>query len=131
MSRRLFAYLWAAPNTVLGLVAGLIMLCLGARVQVARGAMEFYGGLPGRALTMLPNRFCFGALTLGHVILGVSSDHLALLRAHEHVHVQQYEQWGVFFLPAYGFSSLWQVIRGRCGYRDNYFERQAYAIEKR
>jgi hypothetical protein len=45
------------------------------------------------------------------------------------VHVRQYEQWGMFFLPAYALSSVWQVIHGRGGYRNNYFERHAYAVE--
>ncbi|MDO8964417.1 MAG: hypothetical protein Q7W30_08015 [Coriobacteriia bacterium] len=46
---------------------------------------------------------------------------------HEHVHVRQYERWGPFFLPAYAISSLVQLARGGDPYRDNRFERQAYA----
>lgn len=68
-------------------------------------------------------------MTLGHVILGISQMELCALRAHEHVHVRQYEQWGLFFLPAYALSSVWQVAQGRSGYRNNFFEKQAYAVE--
>jgi len=131
MSRNPIAYLWAGPNTLLGVVAGGIMLCLGARAQWVSGVLEFHGGLIGRLLARLPSRYCIGALTLGHVILGMNDAHLDCLRSHEHVHVRQYEQWGVFFLPAYGVSSLWQILRGRCGYRDNFFERQAYGVDPR
>jgi hypothetical protein len=46
------------------------------------------------------------------------------LRKHEHVHVRQYERWGVLFIPAYVLSSLWQVLRGRSAYSANHFERQ-------
>jgi hypothetical protein len=66
---------------------------------------------------------------LGHVILGTCHKEIAALREHEYVHVRQYEQWGVFFLPAYALSSAWEVAHGRCGYRSNFFERQAYAVE--
>jgi hypothetical protein len=43
------------------------------------------------------------------------------------VHVRQYERWGPAFLPAYLLSSLLQLLRGRNPYRENHFERQAYA----
>lgn len=66
-------------------------------------------------------------MTLGHVILGQSREVLAAIRAHELVHVRQYERWGPLFLPAYGLCALWQCIRGRHGYWDNPFEREAYA----
>lgn len=126
---RLAAYAWASPNTMLGVAAGLAMLCLGGRVHLVAGVMEFHGGLVGRFITALPGPARFGAITLGHVVLAVGLAELSSLRAHEHVHVRQYERWGVFFLPAYVLSSAWQVVRGRRGYRDNFFERQAYAQE--
>lgn len=120
---RAAAYLWAAPNTLLGLAAGALMLAGGGRLHLVRGAAEFSGGLLGSLARR--QRFC--ALTLGHVILGTSARSLALARRHEHVHVRQYERWGPLFLPAYAASSAWQVLRGRRAYLDNAFERQAYA----
>jgi len=128
---RLAAYLWAAPNTVLGLVAGLLVLGFGGRVDVVRGVAEFHGGLLGRTLAGLPGPCRFGAMTLGHVVLGVDARQLAALRAHEHAHVCQYERWGALFLPAYAASSVWQFARGRGAHRDNHFERQARAAEAR
>jgi hypothetical protein len=68
-------------------------------------------------------------MTLGHVILAVDRSALNELRVHEHVHVRQYERWGPLFVPAYFLSSLLQLLRGRHPYRENHFERQAYAVD--
>jgi hypothetical protein len=126
---RVAAFLWAGPNTLLGIVAGLIVLFLGGRWHVHGGTLEVTGGFIGRLLTTLPSGG--GAMTLGHVVLGTSRDILLVVREHERVHVHQYERWGPFFLPAYAASSIWQILRGRRLYRDNWFERQAYAAVDR
>ena len=120
------AYAWAAPNTALGLVAGLAMLATGGQVKVLQGAFEFSGGLLPAGLARLPPQWRFSAITLGHVILGVNAQVLDLLRDHEQVHVAQYGRWGPFFIPAYLLCSAWQMCCGRCAYRDNYFEKQAF-----
>ncbi len=124
---KLIAYAWAAPNTLLGILLGLVMIVFGGRVHFMDGAAEFHGGWVGNFFATRPRPFCFGAITVGHVILGTCHNELNALRAHEHVHVRQYERWGVFFLPAYALSSLWEVSNGRNGYWNNCFERQAYA----
>ncbi len=103
------------------------MLATGGRVRVVQGTFEFCGGLLPAGLARLPQSCRFSAITLGHVILGVNSQCLDRLRAHEQVHVAQYGRWGPFFLPAYLLSSAWQLCCGRCPYRDNCFEKQAYA----
>ena len=135
MIKRALAYAWAAPCTALGLVAGLAMLATGGRVRILRRTFEFSGGLLPlglarlpQGLTWLPQGCRFSAITLGHVILGVNSPLLDTLRDHEQVHVAQYERWGPLFIPTYVLSSAWQMCRGRCAYRDNYFERQAHAL---
>lgn len=120
-------YLWAAPYTAVGVLAGLVAVLFGARWRVERGVLEFVGGRIGRALGRLPQALGFSAMTLGHVILAVDAPALRLLRRHEHVHVRQYERWGFLFVPAYLLSSLVQLLRGRDPYRENHFERQAYA----
>ena len=122
----LAAYAWASPNTLLGFLAGLAVLALGGRVRVVRGVAEFSGGL---LASWVAGAVRFNAITFGHVILGVSEAELAAARSHEHVHVRQYEAWGPFFLFAYAGSSLWQLLWGRRIYRDNFFERQAYAAD--
>jgi hypothetical protein len=95
-------------------------------MQVREGALEFGGGRLGRFMSRLPSPFCFSAITLGHVILGTDHATLAAVRAHEQVHVRQYERWGPLFGPAYLLSSGVQLVLGRRPYLDNRFEREAY-----
>jgi len=124
--RRLVAYAWASPNSLIGLAIGGVMLLLGARVGRLAGVVEFAGGMLGTLLGPTRISLPWRAITLGHVILAIDEASLAASRAHEHVHVRQYEQWGPFFLPAYLASSAWQLACGRRCYRDNWFERQAF-----
>jgi hypothetical protein len=65
-------------------------------------------------------------MTLGHIVVGLNTQALELTRSHERIHVRQCERWGPFFIPAYVAASIVQWIRGRRGYRDNPFEREAY-----
>jgi len=113
-------YLWAAPTTAVGLMAGGLALASGGRVQVERGALEFHGGF---ARWMLERRVVrASAMTLGHVILGRDLRCLESCRDHEQAHVRQVERWGGLFLPAYVFASFWAWSRGRHYYLDNWFE---------
>ena len=48
-----------------------------------------------------------------------------ITRAHERVHVRQYEWWGPLFVPAYLLAGLWALIHGGHPYFDNRFEREA------
>jgi hypothetical protein len=126
MVSRILRYVWAGPYTLLGLALGGVGVLFGAGVRRHQGVVEIFGGRIGKALTQL-RPWGFAAMTLGHVILAVDRSALVQLRQHEHVHVRQYERWGPFFLPAYFLSSLMQLARGRNPYRENHFERQAYA----
>ena len=125
---RLLRYGWAAPYTVLGLALGFVAVLCGGHWRTHRGVVEVFGGGMGRGISRLPPVLGFSAMTLGHVILAVDRSALSQLRAHEHVHVRQYERWGPLFVPAYLLSSLVQLLRGRNPYRENHFERQAYAV---
>jgi hypothetical protein len=131
MLLRYLRYAWAAPYTLLGAVLGLAALVFGASWRLDHGVLEFWGGHLGRLIARLPQPLAFSAMTLGHVILAVDSPALRQLRQHERVHVRQYERWGLLFLPAYVLSSVVQLLRGRNPYRENHFERQAYATAKR
>jgi len=124
---RLLAYAWAAPYSAAGLVFGALAMLFGARAHVRQGALEFGGGRLGSLLSRLPAPFGFSAITFGHVILGIDHAALATCRAHEQVHVRQYERWGPFFVPAYLLSSLAQLVQGRRPYLDNRFEREAWS----
>ena len=125
MTRSLLAYAWAGPNSLIGLVAGGAMVLLGGQARRVAGTLEVAGGFVGTLLGGKRIALPWRAITLGHVILGIDEAALEQSRAHEQVHVRQYEQWGPFFLPAYVASSLWQLACGRRCYRDNWFERQA------
>ncbi len=101
MTRKLLGYAWASPNSLIGLAIGGAMILLGARAQRVAGVLEVAGGLVGTLLGPKRIALPWRAMTLGHVILGIDEAALIQSRAHEHVHVRQYEQWGPFFLPAY------------------------------
>lgn len=118
---RFFRYLWASPNTLLGLIIGGLGLCTGGWVCRQQGVLEFYGGF-SKLWLYLSRAY---AMTLGHVILGRDQRCLDYCRRHEFVHVQQAEILGPFFIPAYLSASLWALLRGRHYYRDNWFERDA------
>jgi hypothetical protein len=67
----------------------------------------------------------FEAITLGHVILGRNHGTLARWRSHEHVHVRQYERWGLLFPALYVFASIVALLNGKRFYWDNVFELEA------
>lgn len=118
---RLVRYAWASPTTTLGLLAVALTLATGGRAQVRAGAVEVYGGFA----TWMARRIGFGAMTLGHVILGHDAWSLDWCRDHEQVHVRQAERWGIAFIPAYLAASLFAWSAGKHYYRDNWFERDA------
>ena len=125
MPLRLLAILWASPYTLLGLLIGMAGLCTGGRARIRGRTIEFHGG----GVQWLLQQFFFGewamAMTLGHVVLGLTDAALDVCHDHEMVHVRQYEIWGPFMGPAYLGCSLILWLVGRRPYRDNPFEREA------
>ncbi len=127
---RTLQYLWASPNSTLGLMLALLGVCTGGKLKRHRGIIEAHGGLVTWWLkNLVPLHGGAMAFTLGHVVLGQNPEALHATRAHERVHVRQYERWGPLFLPAYAVASLIAWKNGRCPYRDNAFEREAYAVD--
>lgn len=126
---RLLGMLWASPNSLIGLTVGVLGLCTGGRVRRQGPTLEFYGGAIRWLLLKTPIKA--GAMTLGHVIIGQHVEVLDRVRLHEWVHVRQYERWGPLFIPAYLLCSLWLQLRGKNFYRDNPFEVEAYASDRR
>jgi hypothetical protein len=124
---RFARYAWAAPATAVGLAAALFAFLLGAHARVVDGVVEVGGGRLAAWVARLPKALRFEAITLGHVVLGATHTALCELRAHERVHVRQYERWGLLFFPLYLGSSLVQCLRGRDPYLHNRFEREAFA----
>ena len=126
---RITMYLWSLPTTAIGLCIGMPALVSGGRMQWVDGVLEIHGGFVTHFLsewTLLEGGA--SAMTLGHVVLGRDPACLNWSREHERVHVRQCERWGPLFLPAYGIASLVVKLRGGDAYRDNPFEREAYAI---
>jgi hypothetical protein len=122
---RLLRYLWAGPTTLIGLVLAIASLRRG-RVAIVDGVIEAHSPFLRRALaSFTPLARGADAMTLGHVVLGRNARALEVTRAHERVHVRQYEAWGPFFLPAYFLAGAYELIRGRHPYFDNRFEREA------
>ena len=120
---------WAAPCSVLGLLIGAWPLALGGRIARRDGAIEITYRERLAACGRIARALPFRGIVFGHVILAVTGEELARIRAHERVHVEQYERWGPLFFLAYGASGLWQLLHGRRPYRDNAFEVQARRLE--
>lgn len=123
---RIAAYAWAAPNTAVGLLAAALALLPGGRIRVVDGVVEACGPAVAAVLRRAPIRGGAAAVTLGHVVLGRDPGALVRTRAHERVHVRQYERWGPLFLPAYAVASLLARLGGGQAYYGNRFEREAY-----
>ena len=122
------AWLWASPWTAVGVAIGMLGVTTGGKARRRSGTLEFYGGVIPKLLAVLPGGPCVMAMTLGHVILGSSPAALDCAHEHELVHVRQYERWGPLFIPAYLACSAYIWFRGGDAYRDNPFEREAFAI---
>jgi len=109
-----------------------IAVLTGGRAARVGYVLEAHGGVLQRLLTCGSlSHLGIAAVTLGHVVLAPSASELDLFRAHERVHVGQCERWGPLFLPAYAAASLWALLRRADPYRDNWFERQAFASSER
>ena len=130
-ARDLVRYLWASPNTLLGLGFAALAVA-GGELRVVGGVLEAHGPLLRWILThLVPLRGGALAVTLGHVVVACDARALDETRDHERAHMVQCERWGPWFIPAYLSASLWALARGRDPYLDNAFEREAFAVERR
>jgi hypothetical protein len=111
------AYVWASPNTLLGLLLG---LCSFQGPRFVRGVLLFDG--PPRGFTALLRLFRRAAITYGHVVLSNRPVEGPLL-AHELHHVWQYECLGPLYIPIY------LVVWIFTGYRRHPFEMAARLAE--
>ena len=128
---KLLLYLWASPNTLVGLAWALLARLTGGTWSVHTGVVEAQGGWVTPLLRRLP--FVKGgalAITIGHVVLAQTQAGLEVTREHERVHVRQFERWGPVFVLAYVLAGLWQWAHGNDPYRDNPFEVEAYRKTK-
>lgn len=124
---QLLHYLWALPNTLVGLAWALLARLTGGSWALHTGVIEAHGGAARFLLDRLP--FVKNgalAITIGHVVIAQTQAALDVTREHERVHVRQYERWGPLFTPAYVLAGVWQWAHGKDPYRDNPFEVEAY-----
>jgi hypothetical protein len=124
-------YAWAAPVTLVGLAAAGLVRAGGGRVRLRGGIVEASGGMLERVLPRMGWGVVPVAMALGHVVLAVDDEVLDAVRDHEMAHVRQAERWGILFPLAYGVAAVAAVVRGGHGYRDNRFEVEARAAERR
>jgi hypothetical protein len=120
------------PTTFLGLLFLPLAIFSGGGAQWYGGVLEIHGGLVARFLCWPAGMFLEGgasAMTLGHVVLGRDPRALRETRSHERIHVRQCQRWGALFIPAYLIASAIVWMRGKDGYRDNPFEKEAYEKE--
>ncbi|HNY49657.1 MAG TPA: hypothetical protein PLV50_02070 [Smithella sp.] len=123
---RILRYIWALPNTLLGLLFVPLAFFANGGIHVVDGVLELHSSLISLILKKcMPVRGGVSAMTLGHVVLGQNRESLSINRLHERAHVKQYEILGPIFLPVYLVASLWAFIKGRGAYRGNYLERKA------
>ena len=119
-------YLWASPNTLIGLL--LIPAAIGSRSgrQIVDGVLEIHSpALDWILRYLIPIRGGAAAITFGHVVAGRNLTALLVTRGHERVHVRQAETWGPAFIPAYLLAGVWAWTLGQGAYEGNYFERRA------
>jgi hypothetical protein len=123
LRRRTIAYLWVSPVTLFGLAFALLAYWMGASVKRRHGVLEVAGNTRTPILQSISKRF--EAITIGHVILGRNHGTLTRYRSHEHVHVRQYERWGLLFPVLYVLASFRALLTGKRFYWDNVFEVEA------
>ena len=88
-------FFWTVPNTVLGLLLGLLTF----QAPRAHGGAIVFDREP-RGLTKALHAMHRTAMTVGFVIVAAVPVEGNLL-AHERHHIRQYMAWGPFFIPMY------------------------------
>jgi hypothetical protein len=88
-------FVWAMPNTLLGLVVGALTF---QTPRIHGGAIVFDRG--PRGVTWMLRAMNRRAMTLGFVIVSAAPVEGRLL-AHERHHVRQSMLWGPLFVPVY------------------------------
>jgi hypothetical protein len=106
-------FVWTSPNTLIGLVCGLLTFQWPRR---AHGLLLF-DRVP-RGLTAVMLRANRVAMTIGFVVVAARPVEGRLL-AHERYHVRQYCAWGPLFIPVYLLLAI------AFGYRRHPMERAA------
>jgi hypothetical protein len=112
------AYVWAFPNTLLGLLLGALSF---QRPRLEQGVVVF--DRARRGFLWAFGRSGWRAITLGHVVLATRRLEGRLLN-HELTHVRQHARLGPLFLPSY------LALHVFTGYKKNPFETAAIRSER-
>ena len=119
--------LWASPYSVIGLVIGPLACAPAAVREFAIGSSS---SMAGGGFLVCPSsarrRVCAGVYAGPYHSRSIGALALTFARAHEMVHVRQYERWGPLLGPAYLLCSFVLWLMRRRPYLDNPFEREAY-----
>jgi hypothetical protein len=126
MDVKWLGWVWAAPITLVGLLFATVIRASSGQLQHHGNAWEATGGCAPWLLWLMNPWLLIEAITFGHVIIARDAMTARRVRAHEQVHVCQYERWGVLFPIAYLAASVMAILRGECPYRGNRFEREAF-----
>jgi hypothetical protein len=124
---RTLRYLGALPVSAVAATIVPFVIATGGSVHARSGVVEAAGGLLRPLLERGVPGFPISAITLGHVVLARDLRALDATRAHERVHVDQYERFGALFPFLYLAASLQALWRGGRAYGDNRFEQEACA----
>jgi hypothetical protein len=103
-----------------------IALVSGGSVQVVGGVIEATGGWLRPLLQRALPGFSIGAITIGHIVLATDATAMAMCRAHERVHVSQFQRWGFFFPFVYTLASLVALWKRQPIYQGNRYEKEAF-----
>jgi len=129
-------FLWSLPWTLVGWALALLG---GAHFVRREGPFKawFFVAPPGSICRWFLDRgglfpgvtgvSSFSGYTLGAIVVAATMDYVDMLlfQVHESRHVQQGFWFGLFLPVVYVASSLWEWIRGRNPYYDNWCERDA------
>jgi hypothetical protein len=124
----LIRYLWVSPVSAPAAAIALAARLSGGSAEVKQGVLEGSGGFLAALLSRIYPPMSIAAITLGHVVLAQSRTELERTRAHERVHVRQYERWGALFPVLYLGASLAALLSGGHPYHDNRFEVEACRV---
>ena len=126
---KFFRILWPLPVTLIGLTLAVFIRGTNGCMQKHGIALEAFGGTASTILWLMNPWATIQAITLGHIIIARDAATAEQLRAHEQVHVRQYERWGFIFPIAYLAASVIAALKGGDAYRNNVFEVEASAIK--
>lgn len=118
-------YFWPSPYTLLGLLVFLVPIRGSRSLLTHHGTIGVIGPAIDRLLSRAPVIGGALAMTFGHTILAKDREAFFSTWNHERVHVQQYQRWGLLFIPLYLGASLWLKLRKKDPYWDNPFEIEA------